>query len=84
MNKHKRMPDQDMLDNMWATYISIEGPDRAWFEFAIRCELGEPTLVGEPIFDDDGDKIGQSTYWRYDQYRGTTKTWLARLKYGVL
>ncbi|KKK52600.1 hypothetical protein LCGC14_3103270 [marine sediment metagenome] len=83
MGKYERMPDQDMLDNMWATYISIENPDRSWFDYAIRCELGEPTIASRGVLDEDGDKVGQVTYWQYNQRRSTKKTFLGKLKYGA-
>lgn len=73
-----------MLDAMWKTFSSMENADQEWFDYSVRGVLGEPTLVGKPIRDHGGlgGKVGRATYWRYDQYRNTKRTFLGKLRYG--
>ncbi|KKL70464.1 hypothetical protein LCGC14_2104680 [marine sediment metagenome] len=83
MGKHKRMPDQDMLDKMWETYTSTESPNRSGFDYSVRCGLGEPTIVTTDIKDDDGLTIGHVTWWQYNQRKDMKRSLLGQLRYGA-
>ena len=85
MGSYKRMPDQDMLDKIWETFIYIRGDSdetQAHMDYAIRCELGEPTLVSHPVRMDDGLVIGKTTSWQYNQRIETKRTLLGKLLFG--
>ncbi len=79
--------DQPMLDKMWETFLYIRGDateSQAHFDYAIRCELGQPEIYVESLKGSDGKTFGtqEYTYYRMPNFgtvkaspRGLLKRW---------